>query len=285
MIDYRIHTFLKLCETMNYRRTAELLNMTQPAVTQHIHFLENFYEVKLFSYSGKKLSKTEAGRKLEEYARSVMYNEEVFKSDIKEPSVRTVRVGATKTIGDYCIQDLVTSYIQDENIHFELTIDNTANLLKKLDDQQLDFLIVEGYFDKSCYDYRLYMQEELVGICPLDHPFAGKEVDVKEILKEHIILREPGSGTRKVFEHYMRERNYSVDHIKNTTIISSLHLIRKMVSNGMGISFVYRSVADEKEDLSVFRMKDSPIFHEFNYVFLKNSKAISLFEELSKKFR
>ena len=41
MIDYRIKTFLVLCDTMNYRKTAELLNMTQPAVTQHIHLLEN----------------------------------------------------------------------------------------------------------------------------------------------------------------------------------------------------------------------------------------------------
>lgn len=44
MIDYRIKTFLVLCDTMNYRKTAEILNMTQPAVTQHIHFLENEYK-------------------------------------------------------------------------------------------------------------------------------------------------------------------------------------------------------------------------------------------------
>ena len=270
---------------MNYRKTAELLNMTQPAVTQHIHYLEHYYETKLFHYSGKKLTKTVEGEKLEEYARSVIYNEKVFKEAIQEPDIQRVRVGATKTIGDYCIQDFVSSCIQDQKIRFELTIDNTRNLLKNLDDQKLDFLIVEGYFDKSNYDYRLFMEEELVGICPLDHPFAGKEVAIEEILNEHMILREHGSGTRKVFEHFMREHNYSTEHLKNTTLISSLHLIRKMVSAGMGISFVYRSVADERKDLSIFRMKESPIFHEFNYVFLKNSKALGLFEELSKKFR
>ena len=58
MLDYRVLTFLALYDEMNYRRTAEKLNMTQPGVTQHIHYLENYYGVKLFEYNGKTLTKT-----------------------------------------------------------------------------------------------------------------------------------------------------------------------------------------------------------------------------------
>ena len=54
MIDTRVETFLDVCKTMNYKRTAENLNMTQPAVSQHIRYLEEFYQVKLFSYQNKK---------------------------------------------------------------------------------------------------------------------------------------------------------------------------------------------------------------------------------------
>ena len=53
MLDYRVLTFLALYDEMNYRRTAEKLNMTQPGVTQHIHYLENYYGVKLFEYDGR----------------------------------------------------------------------------------------------------------------------------------------------------------------------------------------------------------------------------------------
>ena len=52
MLDYRTETFLTLYEEMNYRRTAERLQMTQPGVTQHIHYLENYYGVKLFVMMG-----------------------------------------------------------------------------------------------------------------------------------------------------------------------------------------------------------------------------------------
>lgn len=48
MLDYRIDTFLTLCESMNYRKTAEILHISQPAVTQQIHYLENQYGQKLF---------------------------------------------------------------------------------------------------------------------------------------------------------------------------------------------------------------------------------------------
>ena len=58
MLDYRVSTFLTLYDEMNYRRTAERLNMTQPGVTQHIHYLENYYGVKLFEYNGRTLSRT-----------------------------------------------------------------------------------------------------------------------------------------------------------------------------------------------------------------------------------
>lgn len=76
MIDYRVKTFLALCDFMNYRKTAQILNMTQPAVTQHIHFLENQYGCKLFDYDRHSLKMTREGMLLKRYCESVMYQEE-----------------------------------------------------------------------------------------------------------------------------------------------------------------------------------------------------------------
>ena len=53
MLDYRINTFLKVCETLNYTLAAKELHITQPAVSQHIHYLEEEYETTLFVYSNK----------------------------------------------------------------------------------------------------------------------------------------------------------------------------------------------------------------------------------------
>lgn len=283
MLDERIYTFLKLCDTMNYRKTAEALDMTQPAVTQHIQYLEKLYNTKLFEYSQKQLSKTESSIKLEEYSRSVVYNEAAFKKEIVKPDKECISIGATKTIGDYVINELIEASLRDENLTIEVIIDNTRHLLQQLNNFELDFLILEGYFDKNKYDYKLLRNEELVGICSKTHRFANKKVSFEELFKEHIILREKGSGTREVFTNFLAEKNYSYKNFNKTSIISSLNLIQHLAEKGLGISFVYNSVPLANKNLAVFKIKYSKIFHEFNYVFLKNSKALALMKKMTEK--
>ena len=71
MLDYRVETFLILYDQMNYRKTAEILNMTQPGVTQHIHYLEHYYGVKLFRYDGRTLTRTRDAQRLKRYFDSI----------------------------------------------------------------------------------------------------------------------------------------------------------------------------------------------------------------------
>ena len=64
MLDFRMQTFLTVCEEMNYTKAAERLHITQPAVSQHIHYLEQHYGCALFTFTGKKLNLTNAGKLL-----------------------------------------------------------------------------------------------------------------------------------------------------------------------------------------------------------------------------
>lgn len=274
MLDNRIYTFLALCQEMNYRKTAEKLLMTQPAVTQHIHYLENLYGCKLFNYEGKTLSKTPQAELLESHARSVVYNENAFQKSISAEKKVTLSVGATKTVGDYVINEMVTQWLENPNIDLNLTVDNTEHLFLQLHMFELDFLMVEGYFDKSQYDYRLIRKEELVGICSLDHPFAGKNVALSDVFKEHLILREVGSGTRKVLENFLASENYTFGEFEKTSMISSFQLIQEAVMKNLAISFVYNAIPIKNPKLAVFRIENRPIYHELNYVFLKDTKAL-----------
>lgn len=96
MIDYRIKTFLVLCDTMNYRKTAEILNMTQPAVTQHIHFLENEYKCKLFIYDRHTLKVTSEGELLKNYAENVLFQEQKLLEKMQTAKNPVVRIGQPK---------------------------------------------------------------------------------------------------------------------------------------------------------------------------------------------
>ncbi|WP_413526708.1 LysR family transcriptional regulator [Marinilactibacillus psychrotolerans] len=281
MLDYRLNTFLKLCDTMNYHRTAELLHMTQPAVTQHIHYLENKYQTKFFMYDGRNLKKTEEAREFESYARSAQYNESIFLKKVSNKKMITLRIGATKTIGEYVITDQVSKILDSQNYTLSLSISNTEHLLFLINQNKLDFAIIEGFFSKKDYDYKFYKNESFVGVCSKTHPFANKNVSFEDIFKETLIVREEGSGTREIFEQILNQKNYTLDNFKKIVCISSFKLIKEIVLSKDIITFAYESIPNSDENLSYFTIEDNDYIREFNYVYLKNANArnyISVFE-------
>ena len=278
MLDYRMYTFLKLCEGLNYRVTAEQLNMTQPAVTQHIQFLEREYGCKLFDYSNRKLVKTKAGEKMEIYARAAVYNEKALHNEIISQKIMKLRVGATKSIGGYDIREQLKRIANDDSIELSLIVDNTMALLKKLENSELDFALIEGYFDKGKYGYSLYKEVEFIGICAKNHRFAGKTIKAEEIFNENIIVREPGSGTRAILKQLLKSRDYSLADFRKRITVSSFGVIKYLVSENCGISFVYDVVAHKQNNLSTFTVEGTKVIREFNFVYLKGTDAGKLTE-------
>ena len=273
MLDHRIETFLTLCEVMNYREAAERLHITQPAVTQHIHFLEKQYSCRLFTYENRRLIKTEAAVTLEEYARAMRVQESSVRQKLQDGGIRELRIGATKTIGDYFIHEQIQRYLLRKDNALTLIVDNTEHLLKLLEDNQLDFAIIEGYFDKKRYDSQCLRKEPFVGICRKDHPFADRQISIEELLEETIIHREEGSGTRAILEQKLQGYNESLQRFKRHICISSFKLILDLVKNGFGVSFVYDILAESDPELATFRIQGEAIVREFSLVYLKHSNV------------
>ena len=282
MIDIKIYTFLELCSVLNYHKVAENLNITQPAVTQHIKQLESHYNCKLFEYSNRKLSKTNKCIELERYARNVVSLSQTVQEKLLEKNKIKINIGATKTIGEYLLSDILPLLVENEQYELNFIIDNTKNLINKLNHFDLDLLLLEGYVDKSKYLYEKISDQEIIGICSKNHPFANKEVNLQDVLNENIVLREKGSGTRQVFENFLSMLGYNIDSIKNKSIISSNKLIEITVENNSAISFVYDVIAKQNPNIANFRITNNKIMHEFNFMFIdekKASKIIALIQD------
>lgn len=272
MLDFRLKTFLSVCDTMNYRKSAELLHITQPAVTQHIHYLEQHYGCKLFSYENRHLTKTDAAIILEQYGHTMELNEENLLHQLQNSSMQMLRVGTTKTIGECVIGPYAERFIACQDNELYLLVDNTRRLLDLINSCKLDFALVEGYFDKNRYGYFLFGEEPFVGVCAASHPFAGRDVSVSELLKETLICREEGSGTRAILENTLMEFNESISHFKRRIYISSFPLIMDYVKKNLGISFVYEVLA-KQHGLATFTVQGEEIRREFNLIYLKDTGA------------
>lgn len=272
-MDTKLHTFLTLCQTMNYRVAAERLHLSQPAVTKQIQALEQLLQTKLFYYDGHTLHKTEKCLLLERYAITQQYQFEELQLAIAEKERTLLRIGATKTIGDYVLIDAIKDYLQDPSHELSLVVDNTKHLLQMLDENQLDFAIIEGTFSKTKYDSYLLRMEPFVGICAKNHPFRGEHVPVETLLKETIIVREEGSGTRRIFEERLIASGYELNDFSRTVSISSFVSIKALVAAGIGISFLYDSVIAKDENIGTFTVDGLTEPHAFHVVYTRNTNA------------
>lgn len=272
-MDQKLETFLTVCQTMHYGRAAELLHLSQPAVSKHIQALEAQYGVRLFIYQARRLQKTREGNLLEQYAVSLRYNEESLLKELHQKPQTLLRIGATKSIGDYILLPEIRRFLAKPDQHLHFLVDNTAHLLVKLEAGELDFVVLEGLFDKQRYDFFLLREEPYLGICASSHPFSGKHIPIQELFHQRLILREPGSGTRNILERELVQSGYQISSFSDITCISSFKLLKDLVQENYGISFVYEAVAKDEPRLGRFYCPPLTGAHELNVVYLKNTNA------------
>jgi DNA-binding transcriptional LysR family regulator len=277
MLDFRHKTFLALCSCGSFTKAAELLHITQPAVSQHIKYLEEYYECKLFEMVNREMKLTRQGKLLREFAMTVFSDSKHFKENFSSVQTDTMRFafGATLSIGEYVMPDILSRLLlkyPEMNIH--MSVANTQVLLERLNNGELDFIIVEGMFDKSEYDSTLFSLERFVPVCSPKSELADKEVVFSSILNSRLILRERGSGTREIFENILLKNNYSLRAFEKTIEIGNMAAIKKIVSKGLGITFLFEAaVKKELKDKSLKVINISGFYEqrEFNFVLLKNS--------------
>ena len=272
-MEQKLLTFLTLCQTMNYRLAAERLHLSQPAVTKQIRALEQSLNTKLFYYDGHTLHKTENCLLLERYAIAQQYQFEDLQLALENRKRLTLRIGATKTIGDYVLIDAIKAYLSCPSHELSLVVDNTKHLLQMLDENRLDFAIIEGTFSKTKYDSYLLRMEPFVGICPKNSPLCGKRISIEDLLNETIIVREEGSGTRRIFEERLTASGYELSDFSREVSISSFVSIKALVSAGIGISFLYHSVISHDSDIGTFSVDGITEPHPFHVVYTRNTSA------------
>lgn len=285
MLDFRHQTFLELYEIKNYTKTAQKLHITQPAVSQHIQFLEHEYGAKLFQYEKKRLQPTEAGHLLYQLAQKAHADVCHLKRTILEGNKggQTICMGATRTIGEFVLPPLLARLGDDRpEVHISVVVDNTKTLLEKIEQGEISFAFIEGLFDKTKFGHALYSLEPFIGVCSAHSPLCTKKVELSSLLTQRIILRERGSGTRDIFEQLLKERNLPLGSLPNTIEIGNMNAIKWLVKQNKGITFLYETAVREElleGSLKKIWVKEFDIKREFNFVYMKDSAYHQTYRE------
>ncbi len=276
MLDFRMQTFLTVCRTMNFTRAAEELHITQPAVSQHMHYLERAYGTTLFRYAGKQLHLTEQGEVLRKAAATMLHNERKLREELQTMAQkRRLDFGATLTAAEYIIARPIAKYTrQHPEVELHMAVADTQELLELLDAGQLDCALIEGFVEKNAYEWTCYRTEELIAVCSAADADVADVCSMEALLRRRILLREYGSGTRAVLEHALEAQNISVRDFAGLVEVSSINVIKAMAEEGCGIAFLYESaVRRELQNGSLHRiwLSDVRIEHDLTCVWQKGS--------------
>lgn len=277
MLDFRVKTFLTVCDTMNFTIAAKQLNLTQPAVSQHIHFLEEQYQTSLFSYQNKLLSLTPTGEILKKYLSTLQNDENRILEEIKKRNskIESLSLGVTKTIGEFAIIHPLSNYIKNHpstNLH--LHYGNTQELLHLLDRGKIQMAFVEGNYPKENYYNLNFKTEDYIAICSSSHSFIHTPHTLQDLTNECLLLREKGSGTRNILEQSLLCRGLDISDFTHSIEIENMHTIIDLLKEDCGISFLYK-IAVEKElknkQLKQIHLDDFKMQHDFDIIWEKHS--------------
>ncbi|WOC75310.1 LysR family transcriptional regulator [Intestinibacillus sp. NTUH-41-i26] len=286
MLDFRVDTFLAVCRCMSFTRAAAALHITQPAVSQHIRALEAQYGVRFFSFEGKKLTLTDAGRLFLRTATTMRHDAQHLRDALGSLSGggRRLVFGATLTIGEYVMPAPLARLLAAEpNVSLRMVVANTAELLRGLDRGDIDFAIVEGFFEKSEYDSLSYLTERYVAVCAPGYRFRQPVHTLEDLLGERLLTREPGSGTREILERRLREHNLTVRDFRAVTEIGSLNAIKALVRMGQGVAFLYEPTVRAELESGALReiaLSGFPVLHDFTFLWRKSSVFAQTYREI-----
>ena len=277
MLDHRLDTFLAVCQTMSYTQAAQQLHLTQPAVSQHIRYLEEAYGVALFTYAHKKLQLTPAGNLLLQ-AVTTMRHDTLFlreRMQALEQPQRSLRFGATLTIGEFVLATPLALYCKKHpEVHLQLQVGNTQTLLEQINQGELDFALVEGYYDRSEFDALIYSTQDFLPVCSPRFPFKKMPKRFEDLLPYPLLVREKGSGTREVLEKFLQSKNYRVTDFASCLEIGSIHVLKALLLQEVGVAFLYRAAVQQelkKGLLQVLPLENVHLRHEFAFVWRKGS--------------
>lgn len=286
MLDLKVQTFLTVCQEMNFTRAARRLHLSQPAVTQHIHSLEEYYHAPLFEFEGKRFRLTKYGRLIHDTLLALKNNENYLMEqlDILKNHHPVINMGATLTAGEFLVAKPISRYLNSNpDTELSLTVTNTRELLQKLDDGIIDFAILEGDFPKSAYAHQPLFFTEFIPVCCPSYKFTRNISGIHDLTGERLIIREQGSGTRSILETELDRNSLSADDFRRIITIGNMNAIIDMVAYGCGITFLYRSAVEDRlkdGSLTVIPLKDFHIYHEISAVWKKENLQGNYFAQL-----
>lgn len=277
----QLEAFVQVAEGGSFSKAAKELFLTQPTISSHISSLERELNARLFVRNTKEVSLSEDGNKLYKYAKQMLELQreiEVSFGMDEEGEARIVTIAASTIPAQYLLPEVLTRFSErypQEQIRIQET--DSSKVVMQIVDHRVDIGFTGTVLEKKHCKYIPFYKDELVIITPNTPKYQKMAqetpTDISWIKKEHVIMREEGSGTRKEAELQLKGAGVKFASLDIIASIENQETIKKSVRQGMGISILSKlATADEVSngELLAFPIPNSDEGRDINLVYNKN---------------
>jgi DNA-binding transcriptional LysR family regulator len=241
MTPEQLLTFAYVAEAGNISRAAELLHLSQPAVSGQLRALQEWFGEPLYRRSGHGIMLTSAGERLVEPARQLRQayaHARSVRDAWRGIASGSLRLGASTTPASYVLPGLVAAFRrQYPAVALQLSDGNTSEIVQRL--PQLDMAFIEGDIptglpaDTAVHGWK---QDEVVAVIPADHPLSRhRSVSLADLSAYSLVMREQGSGVRRLVERAFHDEGLVPDVALE---LAGVEGVKQAVRAGLGIGFV-----------------------------------------------
>lgn len=274
MADRRLRVFHTVAKHLSFTKAADVLFMTQPAVTFQVKQLEEHFNARLFERGPGKISLTPAGRLVLSYAERILALSDEMETRMGELTGAVsgpLLIGASTTIAEFMLPQILGEFkALHPQVQAQLTVANSETIENRVADSSLDLGLIESPSHLPSLHTEVCCDDELVMICAPGHALAGRSsVSAGDVAQYPYVSREEGSGTREFADRYFRLCQVPVEDIDIVMELGSPEAIKGVVATRMAVSIVSRvTIAKElKLGLLVAVPLEPPLIRTLSLVY------------------
>jgi DNA-binding transcriptional LysR family regulator len=243
----------------SFKRAADSLYVSQPAVSLQVQNLERQLDVPLFDRGGRRAQLTEAGHLLLDYGEKILtLCQETCRAleDLQNLQGGSLIVGASQTTGTYLLPRMIGAFRQTyPDVAVQLHVHSTRRTSWSIANGQIDLAIIGGEVPpelQESLEIIPYAEDELALILPTSHPLAKlASIQKEDLYRLQFITLDSQSTIRKVIDQVLARWGIETRRMKVEMELNSIEAIKTAVQSGLGAAFVSLSAIDKELQMGI----------------------------------
>ena len=277
----QLEAFVQVAEGGSFSKAARELYLTQPTISAHISSLEKELNVRLFVRNTKEVSLSDNGKDLYKYAKQMVDLQGKIEEHFgmrKDSGKHCITIAASTIPAQYLLPKVLMRFNEKyPEEQFKIKETDSAQVVTQIVDCMADVGFTGTVLEKKHCKYIPFYKDELVIIAPNMEKYRRIQEDcpndISWLEREHVIMREEGSGTRKEAEKQLRSAGVNMADLEIIASIENQETIKKSVRQGMGVSILSRLAATDEAkagQMLIFPIPGADEGRDINVVYNRN---------------